>query len=72
LSQPGGDVVAEGCVNHRLDHFRRRIGFANPFQAVVRADADQNRVLAAGGFSFNLRNANDLADNLSDFHDRSR
>ena len=49
LPQAAGDVVAERRVDDRLDHLGRRVGLADAFQAGVGADADQHRVLAAGG-----------------------
>src|SRR5262245_3243652 len=55
-------------VDNRLDDLRLRIGLADAFQAVVGADPYQHRVLAAGGFLFDRRNAKQLADDIRNFH----
>ena len=66
--QPAGDVVAERGVDDRLHHLGRRIRLADAFEAVVGADADEHRVLAAGGLRLDVRDAENLADDLGDLH----
>ena len=68
--QAAGDVVAERRVDDRLDHFGRRVGLADPFQARVGAHADEHRILAAGRLGLDVLDAQDLADDLGDFHER--
>lgn len=68
VPQPAGDVVAERSVDDGLDHFRRRIRFADPFEAVIRANANQDRILAGGGLGDDVGNAENLANDFSDLH----
>ncbi len=67
-SQPGGHVVAERSVDHRLDHFGRGIGLADPLQAGVGLDANEHRVLAAGRFGFDVLDPQNLTFDFGDFH----
>ena len=46
----------------------RRIGLADPFGAVVRANPHQDRVLAACRLGGDLSHPQDLADHVRDFH----
>ncbi len=50
FAQSAGDVMAEGSVDDRLDDFRGRIGFPDPFGPVVGANPHKDGVLAAGRF----------------------
>src|SRR6185312_591636 len=68
LPQSAGDIMAERRIDDRLDDLRRAIGLADPFQAGVGADADQHGVLAAGRFGDDVLDAEDLADDLRDYH----
>ena len=49
LAQAAGDGMAVRRVNDGLDHFRRRVCFADAFQPIVGAHADQHDVLTTGG-----------------------
>ncbi len=60
--------MAEGRIDDGLDDFRRGVGLADPFNARIRPDADENGVLRAGRPGFNMMNAQDLADDLGDLH----
>src|SRR5207244_13007581 len=72
LPQSTRDVVAERGIDDRLHHLGRRIRLADSFETGVGADAYQYRILAAGRLRLDVRDAENLADDLGDLHGRPR
>ena len=68
FAQAAGDVMAEWRIDNGFDDLRRRVGLADPFQAVVGAHPHEHGVLAAGGLGLNAGDAKNLADQVGDFH----
>ena len=54
LSQPTGNVMAEGRIDNRFDDFRRGVRFADSFQPCIGPNANQYRILATGGFRLDV------------------
>jgi hypothetical protein len=72
FAQTAGNVVAEGGVDDSFDHFGRGVGLPYPFESIFVADADEDNILAAGGFRDDFLQAKHLANDLVELHEISR